>query len=79
MGVLQWALWPTLLGFLLRNLLTAFNRAWVPLVVALGGVGLNAFLNYGLIFGHFGLPAHRLSGQRLGHRSHQHHGFQAAS
>jgi MATE family multidrug resistance protein len=56
MGVLQWALWPTLLGFLLRNLLTAFNRAWVPLVVALGGVGLNAFLNYGLIFGHFGLP-----------------------
>lgn len=56
MDVLQWALWPTLLGFLMRNLLTAFSRAWVPLVVALGGVALNAFLNYGLIFGHFGLP-----------------------
>jgi MATE family multidrug resistance protein len=65
MGVLQWALWPTLLGFLMRNLLTAFNRAWVPLVVALGGVALNAFLNYGLIFGHFGMPALGMRGSAL--------------
>lgn len=65
MLVLQWALLPTLLGFLMRNLLTAFNRAWVPLVVALGGVALNAFLNYGLIFGHFGLPALGMQGSAL--------------
>lgn len=65
MGVAKWALWPTLLGFLLRNLLTAFNRAWVPLVVALGGIGVNAFLNYALIFGHFGFPALGLEGSAL--------------
>jgi len=34
-------------------------------VVALGGVGLNAFLNYGLIFGHFGLPALGMEGSAL--------------
>lgn len=65
MAVVQWALWPTLLGFLMRNLLTAFDRAWVPLVVALGGVGLNAVLNYGLIFGHFGMPRLGLEGSAL--------------
>lgn len=65
MDVLRWALWPTLLGFLMRNLLTAFDRAWVPLVVVLAGVGLNAFLNYALIFGHFGFPALGLEGSAL--------------
>ncbi|WP_300973799.1 MATE family efflux transporter [Sphingomonas sp. LHG3406-1] len=65
MDVLRWALWPTLLGFVMRNLLTAFDRAWVPLVVALGGVGVNAFLNYGLIFGQFGLPALGMQGSAL--------------
>ncbi|GAA4028112.1 MATE family efflux transporter [Sphingomonas rosea] len=57
MDVLRWALLPALLSFLMRNLLTAFGRAWVSLVVALGGIALNVVLNYGLIFGHYGLPA----------------------
>jgi MATE family multidrug resistance protein len=65
MSVLKWALWPTLLGFLMRNLLTAFNRAWVPLVVALGGIALNAFINYALIFGNFGFPALGMQGAAL--------------
>ena len=65
MHILQFALWPTLLGFLMRNLLTAFNRAWVPLVVALGGVALNAFLNYALIFGRFGFPELGMQGSAL--------------
>jgi MATE family multidrug resistance protein len=65
MGVLKWALWPTLLGFLMRNLLTAFDRAWVPLVVALGGVALNAFLNYVLIFGEWGFPRLGMQGSAL--------------
>lgn len=65
MDVLRWALWPTLLGFLMRNLLTAFDRAWVPLVVALGGVALNVFLNVALIFGRFGFPAYGMEGSAL--------------
>jgi MATE family multidrug resistance protein len=65
MSVVKWALWPTLLGFLMRNLLTAFNRAWVPLVVALGGIAVNAFINYALIFGNFGFPALGMKGAAL--------------
>ncbi|GLR47238.1 MATE family efflux transporter [Sphingomonas astaxanthinifaciens] len=62
MDIVRWALWPTLLAFVMRNLLTAFDRAWIPLGIALGGVVLNIFLNYALIFGHFGLPALGLEG-----------------
>lgn len=57
MHVLMWALWPTLLVFLFRNLLTAFDRTTIALGVALGGVALNAFLNWALIFGYAGFPA----------------------
>jgi multidrug resistance protein, MATE family len=64
-GVVQWALWPSLLFFLFRNLLTALGRTWVPLAVVLGGVALNAFLNYALIFGHFGLPRLEIRGSAL--------------
>jgi MATE family multidrug resistance protein len=64
-AVVMWALWPTLLGFACRNLLTALGRAWVPLAVALAGVGLNAFLNYALIFGHFGLPRLEMAGAAI--------------
>lgn len=64
-SIVQWALWPTLLGFCCRNLLSAVGRAWVPLAVALGGVGLNAFLNYGLIFGNFGLPRLEIEGAAI--------------
>jgi MATE family multidrug resistance protein len=64
-AIVQWALWPTLLGFACRNLLTALGRAWVPLVVGVVGVGLNAFLNYALIFGHFGLPRLEIEGAAI--------------
>jgi MATE family multidrug resistance protein len=64
-AIVQWALWPTLLGFACRNLLTALGRAWVPLVVALGGVAVNGLLNYALIFGHFGLPRLEIRGAAI--------------
>lgn len=61
-AIVLWALWPTLLGFACRNLLTAVGRAWVPLVIGIAGVGLNALLNYSLIFGNFGLPRMEIEG-----------------
>jgi MATE family multidrug resistance protein len=64
-AIVQWALWPTLLGFACRNLLTAVDRAWVPLAAAVGGVGLNAVLNYGLIFGNLGLPRLEIRGAAI--------------
>jgi MATE family multidrug resistance protein len=64
-AIVQWALWPTLLGFACRNLLTALGRAWVPLVVAVLGIGLNAFLNYVLIFGHLGFPRLEIEGAAI--------------
>jgi MATE family multidrug resistance protein len=64
-AIVQWALWPTLLGYTCRNLLTALGKAWVPLLVGAGGVGLNAVLNYGLIFGHFGLPRLEIQGAAI--------------
>nr|WP_314446861.1 MATE family efflux transporter [uncultured Sphingomonas sp.] len=64
-SIAMWALWPSLLGFACRNLLTAFDRAWVPLIVVLAGVVLNALLNYVLIFGNFGFPRLEMHGAAL--------------
>ena len=64
-AIVMWALWPTLLGFACRNLLTAVGRAWVPLAVGVSGVALNALLNYGLIFGNFGLPRMEIEGAAI--------------
>lgn len=53
---LQWALAPALLYFATRSVFAAMDRTG-PILVAAGlAVGFNALANYGLIFGHFGLP-----------------------
>src|SRR5262249_50905080 len=40
----------------LRNFLSALGHTRMPLVIGIGLVALNALLDYGFIFGHFGLP-----------------------
>ncbi len=65
MSTLMWAL-PASIGFaVLRNFVSALNRPAVALWVMLIGVPVNALLDYGLIFGHFGLPRLELFGAGL--------------
>ena len=40
----------------LRGFVTALKRPQATLTVLLGAIGVNAFLDYALIFGHFGAP-----------------------
>jgi MATE family multidrug resistance protein len=54
---LQWALAPGLLFLAVRSVYSALNRTSVTLVAAVLAVLVNAVGNWGLIFGHFGLPA----------------------
>lgn len=59
---LRWSL-PTSVGYIvLRNFVSALNRPMPALWVMLAGVPVNAALDYGLIFGNFGLPRLELAG-----------------
>lgn len=49
----------------LRQFAEAMGRPWVPMFVMLAGVGLNAALNWVLIYGHLGCPALGLTGAGL--------------
>jgi MATE family multidrug resistance protein len=51
-----------LLYLAMRQFSEAMGRPWVPMFIMLGGVGLNAFLNWILIYGHLGVPALGLTG-----------------
>jgi len=51
-----------LLYLAMRQFSEAMGRPWVPMIIMLGGVGLNAFLNWILIYGHLGAPALGLTG-----------------
>ncbi len=53
---------PVLIYLALRQFAEAMGRPWMPMVIMLGGVGLNAALNWVFIFGHLGLPALGLTG-----------------
>jgi MATE family multidrug resistance protein len=63
---LMWAMLPALWYMVLRSFVSALERPIWSLVVGASGVIFNAFLNYGLIFGHFGLPALGLRGAGIG-------------
>jgi MATE family multidrug resistance protein len=63
---LQWAMLPALYYLVLRSFVAALERPGWSLAVGLGGVACNALVNYGLIFGHFGLPALGLTGAGIG-------------
>ena len=65
MDIMILALWPALLIAVFRTLLTAFDRTAITLVVTLGGVALNAGLNWLLIFGNWSFPRWELEGSAI--------------
>ena len=65
MGAFQWGLAPNLMFFAARSVFAALERPRLPLVAGLVAVAFNAFANYALIFGKFGLPAFGIIGSGL--------------
>jgi MATE family multidrug resistance protein len=63
---LQWGLLPLLFYMVLRSFVSALEQPIWSLIVAIGGVVCNAFLNYVLIFGKLGFPALGLLGSGIG-------------
>jgi len=53
---------PVLLQLTLRQFAEAMGHPWVPMLITLGAVALNALLNWILIYGHWGAPAWGLTG-----------------
>jgi MATE family multidrug resistance protein len=56
---------PVLVYLVLRQFAEAMGRPWVPMLIMLAGVGLNALLNWILIYGHLGVPALGLTGAAI--------------
>jgi MATE family multidrug resistance protein len=63
---LQWGMLPALYYLVLRTFVAALEKPIWSLVVGLCGVTFNATVNYGLIFGRFGLPQLGLVGAGVG-------------
>jgi MATE family multidrug resistance protein len=63
--IAAWILLPGLGIIVLRSLLTTFDAARVVLLVTVGGVVLNAFANYALMFGNWGAPRLELRGAAI--------------
>ncbi|MBS0503904.1 MAG: MATE family efflux transporter [Proteobacteria bacterium] len=63
---LMWGLFPALSYLVLRAFVAALERPTWALAVSVAGVATNALLNYGLIFGAWGLPRLGLFGAGLG-------------
>ena len=53
---------PALVFQVFRQFAEALGRPWMPMAIMLGGVALNVFLNWVLIYGHLGAPAFGLAG-----------------
>jgi multidrug resistance protein, MATE family len=63
---LQWEILPALLTVVLRSFIAALERPIWTLIVGIGGVLVNALVNWSLIFGHFGFPPLGLRGAGIG-------------
>lgn len=54
------------LSMVVGTLLRSTEQAHIPLIGSLAGVAANIFLNYSLIFGHFGFPRLGIAGAAIG-------------
>ena len=59
-------LWPAIWGLVLRSYLSALEHTGIVLWLAVGILIINAFVNYALIFGYWGLPELGLQGAAIG-------------
>ncbi len=62
---IAWSIIPVLGYTAVKNYCEAKNQPWLPLIVLSGSVLLNVFLNWILIFGHWGAPALGVPGAGL--------------
>jgi len=60
--LLMWSMPPMLIFFFAKNLCDGFSFTLGGMVITLAALALNVFLNWVLIFGHFGFPAYGLNG-----------------
>ncbi len=65
LAIAGWGILPALLLMVLKSFLSALERTQVVLWVTVGAVGLNALLNYALIFGHWGMPEMGIQGAAI--------------
>lgn len=63
---LMWQIWPALGVVAIRGFMAALERPRWTMIAGFAAVIVNALVNYGLIFGHFGLPRWGLFGAGVG-------------
>jgi multidrug resistance protein, MATE family len=63
---LMWQIWPALGVVAIRSFMAALEMPRWTMIAGLAAVVVNAVINYGLIFGHYGLPAWGLFGAGVG-------------
>jgi MATE family multidrug resistance protein len=62
LSIFAWSVLPALLTHACKQFCESLDRAWVPNILLLSGVVLNAFLNWVLIYGKLGAPPLGLEG-----------------
>jgi len=62
MRIMQWSIFPAMCVFAMRSFLAALEHTRIVLVATILAAIANGFLNYALIFGHWGAPAMGLRG-----------------
>lgn len=60
--IVGWSILPVMLASSIKNFAEARDHPWQPMFILLGGVLLNIFLNWVLIYGNLGAPAMGLEG-----------------